>query len=62
MKDCAVSPAMLAEVDNRERAREAAIQRAEEAVRKLKPEETAARLDADLQAVQREVTELRQVP
>ena len=61
MAECAVSRAMLEDVEEREKQRQAAILRADEALKRLKPEETAARLEAELQQVQKQVTDLRQV-
>lgn len=61
MAECAVNKAMLEDVEEREKQRQAAILRADEALKRLKPEETAARLEAELQRVQKQVTDLRQV-
>ena len=52
---------MLEDVEEREKQRQGAILRADEALKRLTPKESAARLEAELQRFQKQVTELRQV-
>lgn len=52
---------MLADVDERDRVRQAAILRAQDALTRLKPEEAARKAERELQQIQKDVTDLRQV-
>ena len=56
-----MSQAMLEDVDERDRVRQSAIMRAQDALTRLKPEEAARRAEQELQQIQKDVTDLRQV-